>query len=342
MDGKMKKIMAAVAVLSALILASCGTSQNSNGWYSDFNAAKKAAQAKNKEILFFVNSDSDVPGSENGVRAVLSKEFVDSVKSDFVCVHFDFTDLQSVFGVAENSEISSREQKNLEKRRALLNSQFKVADFYGIRETPVLNILSKEGYFISEINCEFNSDSIEGFSSLLKLEADEISNFNKKVAATKKGSKTEKIDAIDVLFEEAADVHKLALYDLLEKAVSMDSKNSSGKIGKYLFQIAHTDAYDKLLEQDFAGALKIYEKCAENKYMTPEYAQSLYFMCAELASKIPNVDSEDVISYMRQSVQAAPESELVPQIQQYIEFMENSIAAEKNSALEETSEKSPE
>lgn len=335
----MKKIMIAVSVFAALILASCDKSQDSNGWFSDFEAAKKTAQTKNKEILFFVNSDADVPGSENGVQAILSKEFVDSVKDGFVCVHFDFTDLQSVFGVSEN-EISSKEQKNLEKRRELLNKQFKIADFYGIRETPVINILSKDGYFISEINCEFNSDSMEGFAGLLKLEADEIAEFNKKVASTKKGSKQEKIDAIDVLFEEAADVHKLALYDLLKKAVSIDSKNDSGKIGKFIVQIAHTDAYNKLLTQDVAGALKIYEKCAENKFISPEDVQSLYFMCAELAIKLPDAKAEDVISYMNQAVQAAPESQLVPQIQQYIEYMENSLSAENDSALENSEKKS--
>lgn len=339
----MKKLMIAVSVFAALILASCGKVQDSNGWYSNLDSAKKAAQSKNKEILFFINSDADVAGSESGVKTILSKEFVDSVKDDFVCLHFDFTDLQSVFGVSDN-EISSKEQKNLEKRRDLLNEQFKIADFYGIRETPVINILSKEGYFISEVNCEFNSDNADGFAGLLKLEADAISEFNKKVEATKKGSKQEKIAAIDVLFEEAADVHKLALYDLLKKAVSMDSKNSSGKIGKYLFQIAHTEAYDKLLEQDFAGALKIYEKCAENKFIAPEDVQSLYYMCAELVTKLPDVKIEDIISYMNQSVQAAPESEIVPQLQQYIEYLENTLAAGNNAASEnsETSENQPE
>lgn len=335
----MKKLFIAIFAFSALILASCGKNQDSNGWYSDFEAAKKVAQAKNKEILFFVNSDSDVDGSEKGVQAILSKEFVDSVKDNFVCVHFDFTDLQSVFG---ETEISSQDQKKLEKRRALLNKQFKIADFYGIRETPVINILSKEGYFISEVNCEFNSDSIEGFAGLLELESDEIAEFNKKVALTKKGLKLDRIEAIDALFEDAADVHKLALYDLLKKAVSIDSKNSSGKIGKYIFQIAHTEAYDKLLEQDIAGALKIYEKCAENKYMSPENVQSLYFMCAELASKLPDAKVEDIISYMNQSVAAAPESPLVPQIQQYIEYLENSMAAQNDSASEGNSGESAE
>lgn len=335
----MKKLFIAIFAFSALILASCGKNQDSNGWYSDFEAVKKVAQAKNKEILFFVNSDSDVAGSEKGVQAILSKEFVDSVKDNFVCVHFDFTDLQSVFGEAE---ISSQDQKKLEKRRALLNKQFKIADFYGIRETPVINILSKEGYFISEVNCEFNSDSIEGFAGLLELESDEIAEFNKKVALTKKGLKLDRIEAIDALFEDAADVHKLALYDLLKKAVSIDSKNSSGKIGKYVFQIAHTEAYDKLLEQDIAGALKIYEKCAENKYMSPENVQSLYFMCAELASKLPDAKVEDIISYMNQSVAAAPESPLVPQVQQYIEYLENSMAAQNDSASEGNSGESAE
>jgi len=37
----MKKLMVAVSVFAALILASCGNSQDSNGWYSDFDSAKK-------------------------------------------------------------------------------------------------------------------------------------------------------------------------------------------------------------------------------------------------------------------------------------------------------------
>ena len=46
----MKKLMVAVSVFAALILASCGNSQDSNGWYSDFDSAKKMTKEYLKEF----------------------------------------------------------------------------------------------------------------------------------------------------------------------------------------------------------------------------------------------------------------------------------------------------
>ena len=86
----MKKIMVAVSIMAAVLMTSCGGKQDVNGWYSDFAAAKKTAQAKNKNILLFVNSDFDDDGTEAGVKAVLSKEFSNALKGKYVLVHFDF------------------------------------------------------------------------------------------------------------------------------------------------------------------------------------------------------------------------------------------------------------
>ena len=332
----MKKFIIGFIALITLFFASCGTSTDSNGWYSDFEGAKKIAQSKNKQILLFVNSDADFEGSKKGVQTILSKDFTDAVKKDFVCIHFDFTDLAKVFNVSD-SEISDKEQKSIEKRRALLLKQFKVADFYGIQQTPAMNILSKEGYFISSITSEYNSDSAEGFAGLLKVEADEIENFNKKVLATKKGSKEQKIQAIDVLFEETPDIYRLALYDLLKAAVKMDSKNSFGKTGKYLFQIAHTEAYDKILEQDISAALKVYDKYAQNPVIEPENVQALYCVCASLASKLPGAVPEDIIAYLKKADQAY-EGENNNDIKKQIEYLESMISASEEASQEQNPE----
>ena len=77
------------------MFASCGGADK-NGWYSDFDAAKKAAKAKNKNVLLLVNSDYDVPMTEVGVKAITSdRKFTDALKDFYVCVHFSFVDLQS-------------------------------------------------------------------------------------------------------------------------------------------------------------------------------------------------------------------------------------------------------
>lgn len=331
----MKKNVIFAAILSALMFASCGGADK-NGWYSDFDAAKKAAQSKNKGILLFVNSDNDVSDSSKGVQAVLSKNFTDAVKDRYICIHFDFTNLREVMGDAY-AEISSKEQKAVEKRRAVLQKQFFVADTYGIQETPVLNVLTKEGYFVSEVTCEYNSDSSEGYAGNVALIDSELAAFNAKVAATKKGSASDKIAAIDEIFEETAEVHRIALFDLMKKAVALDSKNKSGKIGKYLFQMANIEGYKRVLNHDMAGAVKVYEKYASNKYIDPVDAQSLYFYCSRFTSRIQGAKGQDILKYLEKAIAAAPESEYVGQLQEYADYYKNTVIPAEKATSEAAS-----
>ena len=87
----MKKITVVLAAVACVLLASCGAKKDANGWYDDFEAAKKEAKSSNKNILLFVNSDMDVPGTDAGVKFLLENaDFTKAVKDKFVCVHFDF------------------------------------------------------------------------------------------------------------------------------------------------------------------------------------------------------------------------------------------------------------
>ena len=89
----MKNNVVFAAIFAAVMDASC-VGADKNGWYSDFEAAKKAAG--NKNIILFVNSDYDVPMSEAGVTALTSdRRFTDALKDSYVCVHFSFVNLQS-------------------------------------------------------------------------------------------------------------------------------------------------------------------------------------------------------------------------------------------------------
>lgn len=318
----MKKLFVAVSLMAALLLTSCGGKQDANGWYSDFNVARKVAQSKNKGILLFVNSDFDVPGTDAGIKAVLSKDFANSLKGKYVLVHFDFTDMDNILS-NPNAEISSKEQKLLEKRRAMLQKQFKIADIYTVQETPSITLLTKDGYYASTLNCEFTSDDPTGYVSLVNEEVKYIHLINDMVANTKKGSAAQKVHAIVNLHDSMVETHRIAMADLVRKAVQMDKKNKSGAMDKLIQTLAGVDAFEKLVAGNKEDAAKVYAKYAEDSRLEKETAQMLYYTAANIVNGSGENSIELIKVYLSKAVAVDPESEISTQI--------NQILAEINS-----------
>lgn len=322
----MKKLMIAVSMVAALFLTSCGGKQDANGFYTDFEAAKKTAQAKNKGILLFVNSDYDSDGSDAGVKAILSKDFTSALKNDFVFVHFAFTDMQNVLGDV-NKEISSKEQKALENRKKLMMSQFKYADTYAVKETPAIVLLNKDGYYASELECEYTSETADGYVSLVKNDEKYISIIDEMVEKTKKGSTLDRVNAIVNLHDSMAESYRLAMLDLVKKAVQMDKKNASESMDKLLYTLAYGEAYDYMVTGEFSEAGKIIAKYAADPRLTKELAQEMFYYAAECIGKNRKPDLKLVRDYLEKAVTAAPDSENAAQIQQIIDQIDVMTAA---------------
>ena len=196
----MKKNVFVLVVFSALLtLCSCGAKADKNGWFSDFEAAKKTAQAKNKNIILMVNSDYDIDGSATGVKALTeTDDFTKALSDGYVCVHFDFTNLQAAME-GPGIDATSAEQKAAEKRKETLQKQFLVADMLAIQETPAMVIATRDGYFITNITSDFASSSVDGYVGLINAEKQLVDMTTLKVEATKVGSAKERIAAIDAI-----------------------------------------------------------------------------------------------------------------------------------------------
>lgn len=301
----MKKLFAAAAVLAALLLTSCAPKADVNGWYSDFEGAKKLAASTNRNVLLFVSSIKDPEPDLPGVQAIVSRNFVDAVSDRYVCVYFDFNNLENLFGNVDE-ELTSKQQKEIEQRRAALQPQFYTADLYGLQSTPVIALITAEGYFIEVIETEYSSESFAGYAGLIALEDETVSAFNKRVEATRKGTVQERLEAIEKLYDSSAEFHRFAMSDLLRKAISLDKSNKSGKNGDYLFQIISSDAYKKITAGDKAGAIKIFESNVNNELFGPEYKQTIYYMIASLFNQ---GELDKVVEYLKKSYDADPESE---------------------------------
>lgn len=314
----MKKIMIAVSIMAAVLMTSCGGKQDVNGWYSDFAAAKKTAQAKNKNILLFVNSDFDDDGNEAGVKAVLSKEFSNALKGKYVLVHFDFTNMQSVLS-DPNAEITSKEQKALEARRTMMKKQFKIADIYTVQATPSITLLTKDGYFASALNCEYTNESAAGYISLVNDDAKYVDIVNEMVAKTKKGSNTDKVNAIVQLHDSMMETHRIAMADLVRKAVQMDKKNASESMDKMINTLAGIEAYEKLVEGSKEEAAKVYAHYAEDSRLDKENAQMLYYTAANIINGTGTDNIPQIKLYLEKAVAIDPESEISVQINKILE-----------------------
>lgn len=333
----------ACLVSSVLLLASCGGNVDKNGWYTDFEAAKKVAQAKNKNILLFVNSDNDIPGTEAGVKTLTeSGEFTLDLEDEYVCVHFAFVDIMKVMQGADINATNS-EQKAAEKARATMNKQFAVADLYTVQETPAIVLISKDGYYITSVDCEYTSGSAQGYASLVRAEDKTVSDFVKKVEKTTKGNDKAKIAAIDELYESGTESQRRAMVDLSRKLVKLDKKNESGLVTKHLFSIANAEAFNLITKYDFEGAIKLYVKYAGDKRIAPLDAQALYFQAAAVCAKSGTSDVDRIIGFLNLSLKAAPESESVANIQVIIDNlreMQEQAAAEKTAVENATAEES--
>ncbi len=331
----MKKIAFAIAVVLGVLFTSCGAKKNAAGWYTDFEAAKKAANSKNKSILLFVHSDYDMDGSDAGVAALTgSSEFIKALNERYVCVLFSFTDLETTMNGA-GLDATNAEQKAVEKRKKLLQEQFRVADIYAIQETPSITLITKDGYYITSVSNDFSGSSVDGYVGLVNAEDAAVRQMQAAVLATEKGSASERIAAIDALFESSTEMQRLALVDLSRKLVDLDKKNESGLVSKHLFSIANAESYEKLSSLDFVGAVKIYSRYAEDKRILPVDSQALYFMAASAMARSGSSDVSAVIALLQKSIDVLPDGENVASIKTVMENLQNMQAMQ--TAMEENS-----
>ncbi|MBD5411824.1 MAG: hypothetical protein HDR51_03645 [Treponema sp.] len=335
----MKKVcgLLILCVLGALV--SCAADKNAAGWYEDFDEAKKAAKSKHCNILLFVNSDNDAEGTKTAVDGLISSsDFVKRLENEYICVHFDFTNLDSVLSEIPDN-LTNKEQKALEAKKKKLLKQFTVADSYMIQETPAIVLTNQDGYYITDVALDYMGFSVNAYLSNIDLEKQNVQEFEKLVGATKKGSKLDKVRAIDRLYESMAENHRLLISDLIKKVPVYDKTNQTGLVGKYIVAAAHSDAYNALISGTPENAYKIYEAAANNAYISPDEAQTLFYLASSVLANTGSNDIDKIIELLEKAINVSPESEYAENLRQVYENVlsaKESMEAMESSNSEET------
>jgi thioredoxin-related protein len=332
----MKKLMiVAAAMLSAAALfTGCGKSAKADefGWYHDYDDAKKVAQKQNKEMLIFVSMDGDDENSKTIKEKVFNtKEFAGTIGKKFVPVNLDFSQ-KSYAKTTAPQGATDKEQKAADAYAAKLKKDMAVATMYNVKMTPAVYIATKDGYYVSFIDYDATLDTAEAYAKMLDDKNAEIKIVNDMVAATKKGSNTEKVKAIDALYEATDSSYRPLLADIYRKVPDLDKKNESGLVSKYILATANADAISLYGAGDYPAAAKKFADAGANAKISKEDKQQAYYTAGYLLGSTGSTDYAVITGYLQSAYDADPESEHAAMIKQTMEYVKSLMPAPDASA----------
>lgn len=288
----MKKLLTlAASVLLTLSFISCGKKIDSSTWLSNFDDAKKAAQAENKKIfLFFSGDDFDTVSAQLKTNVLTTEEFVKEYTEKFVLVNLDFS----------NSRYTEDQDS--------ITGDIKLSELYNVESFPCFYILSKEGYPITQLAFDANADL--DHVHITFTETDEsVAKFDELLGKTKSGSNQERLAAINEIFDSTSTDLVYHLTPLNKLYLSLDKKNETGECAKHLFALSYAKAQDFFLSNEIEKACAEFETLAKNKMLKDFERQVAFYTAAFVLIQSQSNDYEKIRDYLQKSYDAAPDTE---------------------------------
>lgn len=323
----MKKITSLFAAAVALLMfVSCGKKIDTTTWLTSLEDGKIAAKKENKKILLFFSTD-DSDGLSSTLKETIFKtdNFIQTFTAQFVLVNIDFS--ESRFEKAQqNPESEEISQKELKKMQDALYADMRAANLYNIQATPWFIILTKQGYAISQLAFDAEDD-FETVTAAFNAEEETLKLFDSYLAKIEKGSKDEKIAAIDAIYEMTDPFLRYHISDLSKKLIYLDRNNETGLCGKHILALAYAKATDAYLNNTPEKASEEFALTAQNKLLLPIEKQQSFYLAAYLLAQNGSTDYPKIKDYFQSAYNAAPESEEAAQIKAMIAIVEERMAS---------------
>ena len=316
----MKKLtLALFTIIASLFIISCGKAKtDANGCYYDFDDAVSFANKKNQDVMVIITVEGDDEDSTDFMEKVVrDANFKKEVASKYAVVCMDFS--QKTFAEAKADEAADEAAKKVaEQKNAILEKNTKYATMLDAKEVPVIYIFSKEKYLIKGFFYDDENRSIQGFEDTLAEQTSIIDDMHKMIYQTKIGNAEEKVKAIDALWEATNPSFRIFLYDLINSVKKLDPNNTSGLLGKYMYEAASTKSDMALLEGNIEEAVQAFLDAAEESDISADDRQQAMYTAAYICSMTGFKDDAVVIEYLEKAIQIAPESDDAPRIRRVI------------------------
>lgn len=322
--NKRLTILFAGCLLISSLFTGCSkkAAKDETNCYISLDQAKAAAKKQKKPILAMITQEE---GEQNGgsqyfvEHILMNKEFSKYCEKNYIQYRMDFS-TKNIQKSAINDQASEEEQKAAREYSDYLQQGFQFARYLGVSYTPAFYILTKDGYFVTEVEYTEDSMNVEAFTELLTEYLKQVDYIESLVKATSNGSTEERLAAIDSLYSVTPTGGLFFLAEFAKKAVEIDPENKTGLVGKYYFIVADEKASQLYSEQDTAGAIQAYLDAAESGKMEPVYNQQCYYMAAWILESISAMDSDSLLDYLEKAYNAAPDSEYAQDILSSIEY----------------------
>ena len=317
-----KPIIGALAIATFFAGCSASAKAGKNGWYIDYDEAKKAAQKKNKNLLIlFSVVDNDEESRVLKEKVFDTKEFVSTLSKRFILVNLDFS--ASLSGDDEGQ--SEKGEKEAEERQRKIDYMGYIASLYNVDSIPSVFLATKEGYCAAKIETSDEDASPEAYIKLIESKTADLDKINTLADAVRAASGAEKVRAIDALSEATEDTRRLLLADLFRTVSSLDPENETGFVGKYILLTAVSDASTFYMQRDFASAIQALASAAEDKRLSGRERQQAYYYAGEFLITSGSTDYKAVFDYFQKSYDADPESEYAPRIARMLVSLKEEI-----------------
>lgn len=330
----MKKIIILLAsvFVFGVFFVSCSKRIDASTWIDNLSDAKQAAAQQKKDIFIFFSSDEDEISKKLKENVFSTDQFISTFSKEYILANLDFSN--SLFEKTQIlPEDDDETQKAAFKLQEKISENMKTAQVYNVASSPTFLIMSKEGYVITQIAFEENS-SFDDVVQTFNDNSQKIADFKKNLEKTSKGSKEEKIKAIDDIFEWTDYSYRYAILPLSQKLIALDKNNSSGLVGKYIIAVANAKAVDAFLNDDINTAVESFAEIGTNEFLTTEEKQQVYYMAAYVLAQSGSQDYEKIRNYFQASYDIDPESEYAEQILTMIKIV-NEREAEYETENEE-------
>ena len=326
----MKKLTFALfTILASLLIISCGKAKvDENGCYYDIDDAVAVANKKNQDIMLIISVDGDDADSTDFMdKVVRDPGFKNEIAVNYAVVNMDFS--QTAFeATAAAEDADAKTKKAADAKAEIMKKHTRLVTLLEVAETPVVYILSKEKYFINGLFYDDTNRTLEGFKEALAAKSALIDEMHKMIYQTKIGTAEEKVKSIDALYEATNPTYRIFLYDLVDSVKKLDPSNSSGLVGKYIYEAAAIKSDLAFIDGDVRTAVQAYIDVADEALIPAETRQIGMYTAAYMASKRELDPIPVVIGYLEKAIQIAPESSQVPAINRVIAALQAQAEAE--------------
>ena len=295
MKRYLNKIAALSLVLLALLFVSCGAK-----WTGDFEEAKSISAKKKQPILLFLNSGTD-EANEFKTNYLETKEFLSTAGKNFVLLSLD--------AITEDE--------------AQVDRILSMVTDYSVKETIPLIILNKDGYYVGRIGRAEKMESVQQLTEQLLLSIPDYTKIEELSASINSSKGTDKVRAIDELYEYTDENCRRPLHSLCEQVLAEDSGNVTGLLGKYELQITFNQVHDMLTPVTVDDAAERFVSLVKNGHLDNSQKFEAYYYAAYLYPIVGSTNYDRMLELLNLSYAADPQNQNAQEILISIQTIES-------------------